>query len=308
LVEAVHRLEGLIPADRVLIVTAQRFVDATRALVPSLPPENVLGEPRAASTAPALAWATMRARAADSDAVVLSLHADWHVGDPQAFRRTAQTALEAAQRHDCLVTVGMVPTRAETGYGYIEAGDPLDAQARRVRRFVEKPERAQAEALVAHGAMWNSGLFAWRADRFFAETAEHAPEVAPHLPLIEAGDVDAFFTSVTPIAVDRSHFERSDRVAVVPGSFAWDDIGTWAALHRTRTVDDDDNVIVGSAIAHESTRCVLWADDGPIVADGVHDLVVVRANGMTLVTTRTRAADLKRLLETLPTDLRERPS
>jgi mannose-1-phosphate guanylyltransferase len=268
----------------------------------------VLGEPRAASTAPALAWATAHARALDPDAVVLSLHADWHVGDAAGFRATAQLALDTARAFDCLVTVGMVPTRPETGYGYIEPGEPLNDDARRVRRFVEKPDQARAEQLVAGGAMWNSGLFAWSADRFFAETRAHAPEIAPHLALLDDGDIRGFFDSVTPIAVDLSHFERSDNVAVVVGAFAWDDVGTWAALHRARPVDDHDNVVVGSAIANESERCVLWADDGPIVVDGVHDLVVVRANGITLVTTRERATDLKRLLEALPQDIRDRPS
>lgn len=304
LAEAIRRLDGLVPPERVLIVTARRLTQDTRALVPSLPPENVLGEPRAASTAPALAWATAVAGARDSEATVLSLHADWHVGDAEAFRRTARKALEAAMRHDALVTVGMVPTRPEIGYGYIEPGDALDEDARRVVRFVEKPDRARAEALIAAGALWNSGLFAWSADRFFAEARAHAPELAPHLDLLLAGAVEEFFAGVTPIAVDHSHFERSARVVVVSGAFAWDDVGTWDALHRTRAHDPQGNAIVGRGVAHDSRDCVIWADDGPIVVDGVHDLVVVRANGITLVTTRERAARLKDLLEHLPSDLR----
>jgi mannose-1-phosphate guanylyltransferase len=308
LAQAVRRLDGLIPSERIVVVTARNLVEATRALVPTIPPTNVLGEPRAASTAPALAWATARAHAEDPEAVILSLHADWHVGDAEAFRSTARTALETAVRHDCLVTVGMVPTRPETGYGYIEPGDGLDANARRVRRFVEKPDHQRATELVDGGAMWNSGLFAWRAERFMLEAERHAPEIAPHLPLLTAGDVEGFFAAVTPIAVDVSHYERSDRVAVVPGAFAWDDVGTWAALHRARPIDQHGNVVVGASIAHESEQCVLWADDGPIVVDGVRDLVVVRANGVTLVTTRARATDLKRLLETLPPEIRDRPS
>ena len=304
LAEAIRRLDGLVPPERVLIVTARRLTEETRTLVPSLPPENVLGEPRAASTAPALAWATAVAGARDPEATVLSLHADWHVGDAEAFRHTAQTALAAATHHDALVTVGMVPTRPEIGYGYIEPGDALDADARRVVRFVEKPDRARAEALIAAGALWNSGLFAWSADRFFAEARAHAPELAPHLDLLLGGAVEEFFARVTPIAVDHSHFERSTRVVVVPGAFAWDDVGTWDALHRTRTHDPHGNAIVGRGVAHDSRDCVIWADDGPIVVDGVHDLVVVRANGITLVTTRQRAARLKDLLEHLPSDLR----
>ncbi len=304
LVQAVRRLEGLVPPERVLIVTSRRHVAETRRLLAMLPAANVLGEPRPASTAPALAWATSRARAADAEAVVLSLHADWFVGDAAAFRATAAQALDIARRHDVLVTVGMVPTRPETGYGYIEPGEPLEGPARQVRRFIEKPDRERAEALIAKGALWNSGLFAWPADRFFAETAEHAPELAPHLAALDGGDVEGFFERVTPVAVDVSHFERSARVAVVPGAFDWDDVGTWAALHRARGQDRGGNVVVGDAVAHDAEGCVLWADDGPVVAHGVRDLVVVRANGITLVTTRRRAADLKRLLEHLSPELR----
>jgi len=120
--------------------------------------------------------------------------------------------------------------------------------------------------------------------------------------------VPDFFASVTPIAVDVSHFERSKHVAVVPGVFAWDDVGTWAALARVRATDEAGNVTVGEAFAHDAHGCILWADDGPVVVDGVRDLVVVRAKGVTLVTTRERAAGLKALLEALPQSLLERPS
>jgi mannose-1-phosphate guanylyltransferase len=301
----VHRLRGLLPAERVLVVTGASFVAQTRELLPELPAENVLGEPRAASTGPALSWATAVARQRDADASILSLHADWHIGDDAAFRRAADRALTVAEDHDVLVTVGMVPRRPETGYGYIEPGSELEGDARTVRRFVEKPDAVRAGELIAAGALWNSGLFAWTADRFEAETEAHAPEIAPHLERLAAGDVQGFFAAVTPIAVDVSHFERSERVAVVPGDFPWDDVGTWSALLRVRPSDAGGNVAVGTALARDSHGCVLWADDGAVVVDGVTDLVIVQANGVTLVTTRERAAQLKSLLQDLPAGLRD---
>jgi len=307
LADAVARLDGVVAPDRILVVTGEGLAARTRALLTHLRPEQILAEPRAASTAPALTWATHAARQRDPEATVLSLHADWWVGDAAAFRATADHALDAAERHDALVTVGIRPTRPDTGYGYIEPGTEIAAGVMRVARFTEKPDAGRAARLVAAGALWNSGLFAWTARRFFAETAAHAPELAPHLDRLAAGDVAGFYAAVTPIAVDVSHFERSDRVAVLPGAFPWDDVGTWAALGRVRGAAAADNVTVGPAFVRDATGTIVWTDGDPVVVDGVRDLVVVRAHGRVLVTTRERAADLKSLLEQLPEWVRALP-
>lgn len=305
LVESVDRLAGLIPPARTLVVTGAALADETRRLLPALPPANVLAEPRAASTGPALAWATAAIAARDPAASVLALHADWWVGDAEAFRRSAAHALAAAESRDALVTVGIVPTRPDVGYGYIERGAELGDDVWAVARFTEKPDAARAAALVAAGALWNSGLFAWTARRFLAETEAHAPEIAPHLPRLAAGEVEGFFRAVTPVAVDVALFERSDRVVMVPGRFPWDDVGTFPALARVRETDATGNVVVGDALVRDSTGTIAWGDDGPLVVDGVDGLVVVRARGRVLVTTRERAGRLKELLEALPPRLRE---
>jgi mannose-1-phosphate guanylyltransferase len=307
--QAVDRLAGLIPPERLLVVTAAGLAAVTRAALPAVPPQNILGEPRPASTGPALAWATSEAQTRDPKAALLALHADWFVGDDAAFRATATRALDVAERHDRLVTVGVVPTRPDTSYGYIRPGDVLEGDARAVQAFVEKPDATRAATLIKDGALWNTGLFAWTAARFDAETRALAPEMAPHLELLAAGEVTRFFQAVTPIAVDVSHFERSKRVATVPGRFPWDDVGTWGALLRVRATDAAGNVLVGRTFQLDSAGCVVWADDGAIVLDGVRDLVVVRANGVTLVTTTARAEHLKTLLAAMPAALRqpERP-
>jgi len=305
LVDAVRRLEGLVPPERVLVVTGRAHADATRQQLAAVAPVHVLAEPRAASTGPALAWATTHIAARDPAAVVLSLHADWWVGDAEGFREAAGRAFAAATTHDALATVGIEPTRPDTGYGYIERGDAVGDGVWGVTRFTEKPDAARAARLVAGGALWNSGLFAWTAARFAAETAAHAPEIAPHLALLGRGDVEGFFRAVTPIAIDVSHFERSTRVVAVAGRFGWDDVGTWAALRRVRSCDAQGNVVVGSAFVRDVADTVVWADDGPVVVDGVRGLVVVRANGQVLVTTLERATELKALLDAMPRDVRE---
>jgi mannose-1-phosphate guanylyltransferase len=302
--DAVERLTGLIPHERILVVAGAGLAPKLQARL-QLPAANMLVEPRAASTAPALIWASWEARRRDPSAEVLSLHADWAIGDPVAFRRTADMALATAVRHDRLVTVGMVPSRPDTGYGYIVPGAPLDREARTVARFSEKPDAATALDLMAAGALWNSGLFAWTADRLLAETEAHTPEVAPLLPALAAGDVGRFFAALTPISIDVGVLERSSAVAVVPGAFAWDDVGTWQALARVRPRDASGNVAVGDAVLYDTHDSVVWSDGDPVVLFGVQDLVVVHANGRILVMPTDRAAAMKQLLDNLPPAIRE---
>ncbi len=302
----VQRLEGLIPRERVLLVTGPALAPALERAA-GLLPGNILTEPRAASTAPALVWATWEARRRDPEAQLLSLHADWAIQDDEAFRRAAAEALAAAERHRRLVTVGIVPTRPDTGYGYIVPGTPLDHSAREVTRFTEKPDAATALDLMASGALWNSGLFAWTADTLLAEVRRHTPEIAPHLPLLEQGKVAEFFHAVTAVSIDVGVLERSAAVAVVPGHFAWDDVGTWDALPRVRARDARGNVAVGPVYLVDADDCVVWSDGDPVVLSGVSDLVVVRANRRVLVMPRKLAGKLKEILDKLPAEVRELP-
>ena len=302
--ETLDRLTGLIPISRILVVTGPAVAGQLTAQL-GLDPANVLVEPRAASTGPALVWATVEASRRDPQATVLSLHADWAVGDPGAFARTAEMALLAARTTDRLITVGIVPSRPETGYGYIVPGEPLESGARRVERFIEKPDTASALDLLAGGALWNSGLFAWTARRLLAEVQRHAPEIAPHLVRLAEGDVAGFFHAVTAVSIDIGVLERSDAVAVVPGHFDWDDIGTWEALARVRPRDRQGNVVVGPAVLEESSDCIVWSEGVPLVLSGVRDLVVVSANGRLLVMDRARAPNLKQCVEALPAEIRD---
>ncbi|HPF62542.1 MAG: mannose-1-phosphate guanylyltransferase [Gemmatimonadetes bacterium] len=302
--EAVDRLAGFIPPERILVVTGAALAPPLQAALP-VPHANYLIEPRAASTGPALVWATVEALRRDPDAGVISMHADWAIRDPSAFVATAATALDTAARHARLVTVGMVPSRPETGFGYIVPGEPLDGAARSVARFIEKPDAARALDLMADGALWNSGLFAWRAQDLLREVRLHTPEIATGLPALEAGDPIAFFEGVRAVSIDVGVFERSEAIAVVPGDFPWDDIGTWEALARVRPRDRRGNVVHGAVTLVECSDCIVWNDGPPLVLSGVRDLVVVHANQRTLVLDRARAPHLKHTLDALPEGVRD---
>jgi len=297
LVQTVRRLDGLVPPERIVILTGALLIDRVAALLPEVPRAQVFAEPRAASTAPALAWAAHWISQHDPGAQLLSLHADWAVGDDRAFRSAARTALGVAEEYDVLVTVGVKPTRNDPALGYILPGKPLGT-ARTVRRFVEKPRPTRAALLRQRGALWNTGLFAWGVARFLGEAGAYARELKAGWPALAAGDVSGFFAAVRPTAVDVAVLERTKRLAVVTGGFRWDDIGSWDALLRIRRTDARGNVVVGNVtVGDDVRRSVIWSESEHVAVTGIEDMVVVRANGHTLVMPTGRADHLKDLVE-----------
>ncbi|MEQ1690117.1 MAG: mannose-1-phosphate guanylyltransferase [Gemmatimonas sp.] len=303
--DSIDRLLPLAPLERTLVLTNAVLRDAVMAMQPGLPAENVIAEPHPAGTCAALAWAarTIAARTGP-ESVMLCVHADWAIGDVDGFRRTLIDAADIAASEQALVTVGIVPSRPDPGFGYIQPGEVLRDRVRRVARFVEKPDRARAAVMVADGYLWNSGIFAWRVGDLLDEIRAHTPEVQPALDAA-GDDLAAFFSHVTSIAIDVGVLERSQRVLVIPGQFGWDDVGTWAALHRVRALDEAGNAVHGPSFLLQSRDNVVHSEGNTVVLYGVHDLVVVARDGLVMVTTREAAADLKVLLDALPPELRE---
>ncbi len=296
------RLGPIVDPAHTLILTNASLVKSIRTLLPPVPRENIIAEPRPAGTAAALVWAALTIERRDSkDATMISVHADWSIDDPAEFRKVLLDAEDLARKTHTLVTVGVVPTRADQGFGYIQPADPTKKGGSPVKRFVEKPDRARAEKMRSDGYLWNSGIFVWTVGDFLAQAKQHARELAKALSLGPEADAAEFFASVAkPISVDIGVLERSKNVSVIPGDFGWDDIGTWAALGRVRDKDEFGNVTVGNVHILDCCDNVVRTDSGRVVMYGVDNLVVVVHEGMTLVTTRERAADLKRLLESLP--------
>ena len=214
-------------------------------------------------------------------------------------------AAEAAASQGALATVGIIPTHANPGLGYIQPGEALSGGSRRVERFVEKPDLARAEQMVADGYLWNSGIFAWRVGDFLEEIRALTPELAPALAAA-SGDADRFFAAATPVTVDVGVLERSAKVVVMPGSFDWDDVGTWASLARVRRSDARGNAASGPVVLVNADDNVVHAEGTDVVLYGVRDLVVVARDGLTLVTSKDASVDLKTLIANLPASLRDR--
>ena len=304
--DTMDRLGPIAPPERTLILTNAALATAVREILPSLPAANVIAEPRAAGTAAALTWAAHEiARRDDRNAVMVSVHADSAIGDVASFQATLLAAAAAARSEQAIVTVGIVPRSADTGLGYIIPGSVVRGSLKRVERFVEKPTAARAVELVAAGGLWNSGIFAWRVGDLLDEVEALCPEVWPALTA-HPTDAEAFFAAVTPVAIDVGVLERSGRVMVLPGDFGWSDVGTWAALRDVRVLDQQGNAPAGAVLLREAINNIVHAEGTTVVLYGVDNLVVVAANGITLVTTVDRAADLKSLLSSLPAAVRDR--
>lgn len=304
----VRRIAPIIPAERVLIVTSEALAAQIRADLPEVPPENILAEPIGRNTAPCVGWAASVIARKDPNARIAVLPADHHIADEVEFQRVLTLSLEAASGGD-MVTVGIRPTRAETGYGYIELGDALSNGVYRTQRFVEKPDQARAQAfLESKRFLWNSGMFFFRADAMLAAVKEHLPELAHALSQYDEAAtrgeektlVARTYGNLPDVSIDTGVMEKAAHVAVVPGDFGWSDVGSWTTAWELAPHDQDENALFGSVIAVDSRGAYVRAPEGKVVAVvGLEDIVVVDTEDALLVMPRHRAQDVRVVVNAL---------
>lgn len=305
--DTVQRIQPLIPIERVRILTGRALGEPILREVEDLGPENLMCEPMAKSTAPALLWAAHEIARQDPEGVMISLHSD-HVIEPQEnFLALLSQVSQFAFESDRLCTIGIQPTRPETGYGYIRVGNSLAENISAVDQFVEKPNHPTAlQYLESGNYLWNSGIFIWKARILLEEVRKHTPELAPLISHLDNGDVDRFFAEAPSVSIDEGVLERSDRIAVARGNtFSWDDVGTWDSVGRTKPSDAAGNVIHGEGRALDSERCIVWAEEHPVVVFGAEDLIVASVNGVVFVAPRSKSAEMKKLFASLPDNLRD---
>jgi mannose-1-phosphate guanylyltransferase/mannose-1-phosphate guanylyltransferase/mannose-6-phosphate isomerase len=241
----------------------------------------------------------------DPEALILSAHADASIPDAAAFRATVAAGTPAAEAGR-VVLFGVRPTFPATGYGYIEPGAPIDGAAHEVARFIEKPDAATAETLVAAGCLWNSGLFLMRASRLIEELARHEPAVlAAARAALAAAETDADFLRLDPaafaaapsISIDHAVMERTDRAAVVAADFEWSDIGAWSAVWEAQPHDAAGNAVRGRAVLDDTQRCLVFSEGPLVAACGVSDLIIVATPERVLVVPRGRDQQVRSLAE-----------
>ena len=316
IIEAVERLAGIVAPECTLIVTNQSLVDPIRELLGQGSAVAVLGEPVGRDTAAAIAAGTAWIRRRDPEAVFCVLTADHIIGDLPVFRKTLKTGLDLCAANDILLTIGIAPTEPSSAYGYIEAGDAWKQagglEFHMAKRFVEKPDRATAQTYLDSGRYaWNSGMFAWSVRSITRAFAEFIPELAAlierwtHSESDEAlrRMLDEDFPGLEKISIDYAVMEKARNIVLCKGTFAWDDVGSWPALMAHLPKDGQGNAIQGDVESLDSARNIVVSNDRLTALIGVEDLVVVQADGVTLVCAKSRSQDLKALLA----KLREKP-
>ena len=295
----VDRFKGVCPMERFWVVTNAAYVDIVREQLPEMPAEHILAEPAARNTAPCIAWACWRIREEDPDANVVVTPADAVVMNPEEFRRVINNALNFTNLNDAIVTIGITPSRPETGYGYVEASDVVEGEIRRVAAFKEKPQRDVAEQYLAAGNyLWNAGIFVWNIQMITAALKTYKPNIAADMDRMTAtGDVQNIFPQCEKISIDFAVMEPAaadGKVFTHPADFGWSDLGNWASLHDKLDHDSYGNGTVGNVKLYECNNCVVHAEDAQkIVIQGLDGYIVSEKGGRILICRRSEEQRIK---------------
>jgi mannose-1-phosphate guanylyltransferase len=314
--DTMERLRSLIQPADVWVCTTEALAERVRADLPEVPPEQILLEPEGRNTAPAIGWSIRSMPEEVRRGVVAVLPADHRVGDPAAFRETLERAgrvvegLEGEnQEDDRMMTLGVVPRWAETGYGYLELEPETEPKGvRRVRRFVEKPTAENAERFVASGDyLWNAGIFVFRGSSLLGILERLQPELARGLEEIAAAPerLRELYGRLPADSIDYAVMEKLDEISTLPLDCGWSDLGSWEALDEILPEDEDGNTGRGDRLVVDARGNLLFADQGTIAVLGVEDLVVVRTGDAVLVCPKSRSQDVKKLVAELAARRRE---
>lgn len=301
--ETLERLRPLVEPESVWICTTRALEDAVRRELPEVPPAQILLEPEGRNTAPAIGWSVRSMPEDVRRGPVAVLPADHRIGDPAAFRAALEQASQAVQREDRVLTLGVVPRWAETGYGYLELEPKVAAGGlRKVRRFVEKPTPEKAEEFVRSGNyLWNAGIFVFRGTTFLSLLERLQPELARGLEEIAAAPerLGELYGRLPADSVDYAVMEKLDSISTLPLDCGWSDLGSWAALDEILPRDASGNTGRGDVVTVESGNNLLFSDAGAIAVLGVEGLVVVRTGDAVLVMPKERSQEVRKIVAQL---------
>lgn len=291
--QTADRFEGVCPADNIFIVTSSLYKDLCQQQLPQLTDDQVLCEPIARNTAPCIAYACYKIAQRDPEANIVVAPADHIILKEEEFKRAIQTALDATKEQDILVTLGIQPSRPDTGYGYIQYIPESGAQVKKVKTFTEKPHLELARQFVESGEfVWNAGIFVWNVQAIIKAFETHLPEVAE---IFEEGK-DAYYTNqeeafidkayslTRSISIDNGVMEKAHNVFVVLSDFGWSDLGTWKSLYEASDKNEDFNVIDGHIMLYDTKNCIIKTPkDRLVVVNGLDGYIVAEYDNVLMI-------------------------
>ncbi len=308
--ETLDRISGLIPIENTLVIAGSNIKESLLGNVPYLKEENLITEPESKNTCLAIGLAAVHIRSMDPHATVVVLSSDHYIRSPEKLLDVLKAAIDMASKGDYLITLGIVPTRAETDYGYIEMADLLtsyqDISVFKINQFKEKPDRITAqEYYYDRKHLWNSGMFVWRVTAILDALKKYEPDLHEKLEVYsreigkktQAEAAKKLYKHVHNISVDCAILEKADNVITVKADLIWDDVGSWSALERIKERDKGNNVILGKAEAMNTYETTIVNEGGGIIAVlGVSDLVIVKTDDIVFVAHKTKVQDVKELI------------
>jgi mannose-1-phosphate guanylyltransferase len=317
--ETVWRVKNLTEPSHIFIVTNSLYADPIREQLPEIPEENIILEPEGRNTAPCIGLASLYIETKDPDGVTVVLASDHIIQKPAEFRAILQQGAATVERTGGIVTLGITPDRPETGYGYIKMGEAVtDGQGvSKVERFTEKPDFNTAVDFLENGRyLWNSGIFIWKTATIRQLIAEYMPELHHGLAIIGKvmGTPDyrrvlhEEYVKFEKISIDYGIMERASRVYVIPADIGWDDVGSWLSLERVRPLDRYGNVFSGPEITAIDLKDCIFETQGDklVTAIGLRDLIYVETEDAVLICPKSRAQDVKLILEKLKAEKKEK--
>ena len=304
----VNRIKPIIPIERVFVCTGEMYVDLVKEQLPELPEQNIIIEPEGRNTAPCIALSAFVIKKYYKDANMIVLPSDHLISDEDEFRNVIKNADEFVKANkEAIITLGMEPTRTETGYGYIRYGKDEKVinnhKVIKVDAFVEKPNKEKAKAYIKEGNyLWNGGMFLWSTDNILNQIEKYSNDTYKALKDIEIVSneeiqelINNNYHKTEAISIDYAVMEKSDSIYVVPSRFGWDDVGSWEALDRYREKDDKGNVLVGNAKVVDSHGNLVISSSHDIVVEGLKDIYVIENDGKILVGHKSNVANVKEL-------------
>lgn len=308
----VKRVDSLVAKENIYVVTNEQYENKVHEELENIDSNNIIIEPSNKETATCIGLAAVKLLKKDKDAVMIVLPSDHYIDGEKNFLDTIKCAVDMAERRRGLITIGIEPTRAETGYGYIEMGDPVAnaMKAFKVARFTEKPNIEVAKDFISKGTyLWNSGMFVWRADVLLREMQKYLPKMYNSMTEIykHVGEEDELETIkreykvIDGISVDFGIMQKTRKGYVIKSEFQWDDIGSFAALSRFLR-ESKGNKVMGSSYLEDSENCTVFGKSNLIIGFGVKDLVIVDAGDVILVMDKSKDQEIKYLINQMKTE------